>query len=99
MLSRACKRTIEAHCVLVFFGGVAATVHGSWILLVGFYIALNVLIDARSWLKPWTSDEDIAVYDGRVKEELLTQKAYPSGSGAANIRWLEAGFTPPPTRC
>ena len=75
VLSQALNSTIQALCFLVFIGGVWAVLSGSWLLLLGFYLAFNFLLDAGSWLKDWSSEKEITVYDKEVKQELLAKFA------------------------
>lgn len=81
VLAHALRSTVQAFAVLVFIAGVWAVVSGAWIAVLGCYIAFNLLLDAVLWLKDWSSEKEINIYDEQVKKELLAKfpsKATPS---------------------
>jgi hypothetical protein len=84
VLTQALRRIIQALAVLVFFGGVWSVLSGEWLLVVAFYIALNLLFEAGSWLKDWSSEKEISVYDKQVKEELLAKFGGKSNSTSSS---------------
>lgn len=73
VFSQAGQSAIKALGVLTFFGGVWCALNDSWLMFLGFYFALNFLVDAGSWLKDWGSEDQISLADKNVKEELLNK--------------------------
>jgi len=73
VFTRAADSVVKALCILTFFGGVWCVLEGSWLLFVGFYLAFNLLLDAASWLKDWSSEKHISALDEDVKTELLAK--------------------------
>lgn len=63
--------SINAATMLVFIFAVSALLEGKWFHLLGFYLALNALIEANSWLKDRSDEKHIAHLDPETKKELL----------------------------
>ncbi|SUS06177.1 putative V3/V1b-type arginine vasotocin receptor [Candidatus Defluviicoccus seviourii] len=71
IITQALHRLIIAFAILVTFFGVESLLSQQWLRLVAYYFALNILIDADSWLKDRSDDKYIAHLDPEVKAELL----------------------------
>ena len=79
VITKALHWSINAVSMLVFIFGVSALLEGKWLHLFGFYLALNALFEANSWLKDRSDETHIAYLDPESKKELL-EKFYPKES-------------------
>lgn len=64
---------LRAGITIVFFAGVASFLNGSWLSLIGYYLALNFLFEARSWLKDWSDEKEIAFVDKDTKDKFFKE--------------------------
>ena len=73
VVKQALKSLIGAIGILVFFGGVSAILSSEWFKFAFFFFAFNLLFDANSWLKDWSSEKDISGVSDDVKRKLLAE--------------------------
>jgi len=79
VITQALHWSINAAAMLVFIFAVSSLLEGKWLHLLGFYLALNALLEANSWLKDRSDEKHIAYLDSETKKELL-EKFYPKES-------------------
>ncbi len=83
IIRQALQNTIQAIAVLVFVAGVAAILSGEWFQVGGYYIAFNLLFEASSWLKDWSSEKEISAFDEEITSELLSK--FPSSEAKKSL--------------
>jgi hypothetical protein len=71
VITQALHWSINAAIMLVFIFAVAALLEGKWFHLLGFYLSLNALFEANSWLKDRSHEKHIAHLDPETKKEVL----------------------------
>lgn len=71
VITQSLHWSINAATILVFLFAVSALLEGKWFHLLGFYLALNALLEANSWLKDRSDEKHIAYLDSETKKELL----------------------------
>jgi len=71
VITQALHWSINAASMLVFIFSVSALLEGKWLQLLGFYLTLNALLEANSWLKDRSDEKHIAHLDPETKKELL----------------------------
>jgi hypothetical protein len=71
VITQALHWSINAAIMLVFIFAVSALLEGKWLHLLGFFFALNALLEANSWLKDRSDEKHIAHLDSETKKELL----------------------------
>lgn len=76
VITQALHWSINAATMLVFIFSVSALLEGKWFHLLGFFLALNALLEANSWLKDRSDEKYIAYLDPGTKKELL-EKFFP----------------------
>ncbi len=85
IITQALRRLIIAFAILVTLFGIESLLAQQWLRLVAYYLALNALIEADSWLKDRSDDKYIAHLNPEVKAELLgkylpTETEAPEGT-------------------
>lgn len=81
IITQALRRLIIASAILVSIFGIESLLDHQWLRLAAYYLVLNALIEADSWLRDRSDEKHIAHLDPEVKAELLS-KYMPNESTA-----------------
>jgi len=76
VITQSLQWSIIATSSLIFVFAVSSLLEGKWLHLLGYYLALNSLLEAHSWLKDRSDEKHIAYLDPEIKKELI-EKYYP----------------------
>jgi hypothetical protein len=76
VITQSLQWSIIAASSLIFVFAVSSLLEGKWLHLLGYYLALNSLLEAHSWLKDRSDEKHIAYLDPEIKKELIA-KYYP----------------------
>ncbi|MEK6663565.1 MAG: hypothetical protein AABY73_06830 [Pseudomonadota bacterium] len=71
VITQSLHWSINAASMLVFVFAVSALLGGNWLLLIGYYLALNALLEANSWLKDRSDEKHVAHVDPEIRKQLL----------------------------
>ncbi len=64
---------IRAGLTLVFFFGVISLLNAEYLAVLAYYLAFNCLLEASSWLRDWSSDDEVKFINEDLKNEVLNK--------------------------